>query len=191
MRVALPSLGLLLSALAPTTTAFVPPSLVAPSAASGPVISSTTLSEQKSFSLGNLFGGTATTGSSTASALRGASEPHPSVRPHISPLNRLFDKKPHKPITSEALPVHPDVVSGVLPNGLSYVILPNRSPPGRFEAHLQVFSGSADELEPQQGIAHLTEHVAYMGSRKRERLFGTGSQVRGIVDPSREDVYDM
>jgi hypothetical protein len=57
--------------------------------------------------------------------------------------------------------------------------LPNKSPPGRFEAHLQVFSGSADELEPQQGIAHLTEHVAYMGSRKRELLFGTGSQTNG------------
>jgi predicted Zn-dependent peptidase len=87
-----------------------------------------------------------------------------------------------KPLTSEALPVHPDVHSGVLPNGLPYIILPNKSPPGRFEAHLQVFSGSADELEPQQGIAHLTEHVAYMGSRKRERLFGTGSQTNAYTD---------
>ena len=40
-------------------------------------------------------------------------------------------------------------------------------------------SFTADELEPQQGIAHLTEHVAYMGSRKRELLFGTGSQTNG------------
>lgn len=181
MRVLLPVSALLLSTLLPTATAFIPPSLIAPSSQKQS-LSSTSLSEQKqgssSFSLGNLFGGSASAGSSTASALRGTSEPHPSVRPHISPLNRLFDKKPHKPITSEALPVHPEVVSGVLDNGLSYVILPNRSPPGRFEAHLQVFSGSADELERQQGIAHLTEHVAYMGSRKRERLFGTGSQVR-------------
>ncbi|EED88766.1 stromal processing peptidase, partial [Thalassiosira pseudonana CCMP1335] len=80
------------------------------------------------------------------------------------------------------LPFHPNVKSGVLENGFSYVFLPNRSPPGRFEAHLQVFSGSADELEPQQGIAHLTEHVAYMGSRKRERLFGTGSQTNAYTD---------
>jgi len=69
------------------------------------------------------------------------------------------DLTPPSGSTSELLPVHPDVRSGVLSNGLPYVILPNRSPPGRFEAHLQVFSGSADELEPQQGIAHLTEHV--------------------------------
>lgn len=40
----------------------------------------------------------------------------------------------------------------------------------------------ADEQEPQQGIAHLTEHVAYMGSRKRERLFGTGSQTNAYTD---------
>jgi predicted Zn-dependent peptidase len=40
----------------------------------------------------------------------------------------------------------------------------------------------ADELEPQQGIAHLTEHVAYMGSRKRELLFGTGSQTNAYTD---------
>lgn len=40
----------------------------------------------------------------------------------------------------------------------------------------------ADELEQQQGIAHLTEHVAYMGSRKRERLYGTGSQTNAYTD---------
>jgi hypothetical protein len=132
------------------------------------------------FSLGNLFnGGGGNDESGTTTALRGGKlEPHPSVRSHISALNRL-GPDPQLAPTSEPLPVHPDVRSGTLPNGLPYVILPNKSPPGRFEAHLQVFSGSADELEPQQGIAHLTEHVAYMGSRKRELLFGTGSQTNG------------
>ena len=80
------------------------------------------------------------------------------------------------------LPVHKDVVTGVSKNGLSYVILPVKAPADRFEAHLQICSGSTDELEPQQGIAHLTEHVAYMGSRKRERLFGTGSQTNAYTD---------
>ena len=119
-------------------------------------------------------------------------EAHPSVREHINPLNQLHpeiistlpkDTQPQiqSPSTSSLLPVHPNIKSGVLPNGFSYVILPNKSPPGRFEAHLQVFSGSADELEPQQGIAHLTEHVACMGSRKRERLFGTGSQINAYT----------
>ena len=31
---------------------------------------------------------------------------------------------------------------GSLPNGLRYVLLPNRSPPARFEAHLEVHAGS-------------------------------------------------
>lgn len=34
----------------------------------------------------------------------------------------------------------------------------------------KVFAGSANELESQQGMAHLVEHVAYMGSRKRYLL---------------------
>lgn len=95
--------------------------------------------EGKSFSLTNLFSGD----NGSAPTLRGNKklEPHPSVRPHISALNRLgpdaqIDSK------SEPLPVHPEVRSGTLPNGLPYIILPNKSPPGRFEAHLQVFSGS-------------------------------------------------
>jgi hypothetical protein len=92
------------------------------------------------FSLANLFGGDSAPSSPT---LRGTKnlEPHPSVRSHISPLNRLGPDKTKAP-KSEPLPGHPDVRSGTLPNGLPYIILPNASPPGRFEAHLQVFSGS-------------------------------------------------
>lgn len=92
-----------------------------------------------SFSLANLFGGD----SSSAPAVRGSKNlpPHPSVKPHISPLNRLGPDKV-KETKSEPLPVHSEVRSGTLPNGLPYIILPNKSPAGRFEAHLQVFSGS-------------------------------------------------
>ncbi len=95
------------------------------------------------FSLTNLFGGE----SGGQSALRGNKnlEPHPSVLPHISPLNRLGPDK-QKDTKSEPLPIHPLVRSGTLSNGLPYVILPNKSPPGRFEAHLQVFSGSGEFL---------------------------------------------
>lgn len=80
------------------------------------------------------------------------------------------------------LPSHPSIREGCLPNGLKYIILPNSAPPERFEAHLEIFAGSADELSHQQGMAHLVEHVAYMGSRKRERLFGTGSQTNAYTD---------
>ena len=140
------------------------------------------------FSFSNLFSKSASSATApTRLRPTSATEPHPSERAHISPLNRLSSTTAsaaaaQQEITQSLLPVHPDVRSGTLSNGLPYIILPNKSPPGRFEAHLQVFSGSADELEPQQGIAHLTEHVAYMGSRKRERLFGSGCQTNAYTD---------
>lgn len=153
------------------------------------------------FSLSNLFSKSNRLGSSAAVAEqqqatndvnKSYNTAHPSVRPHISPLNRLLYEtsnsntvalQQQQQLLQELLPVHPDVRSGVLAtNGMPYIILPNKSPPNRFEAHLQVFSGSSDELELQQGIAHLTEHVAYMGSKKRERLFGTGSQTNAYTD---------
>eukprot|EP00934_Nitzschia_sp_Nitz4_P009180 Nitzschia sp. Nitz4//scaffold46_size129759//113169//116946//NITZ4_003524-RA/size129759-augustus-gene-0.27-mRNA-1//-1//CDS//3329552664//9170//frame0 len=117
----------------------------------------------------------------TASVEDESVDEHPSVFPHISPLNRLGNDQIFAP-TADPLPLHPDVQSGTLDNGLPYVILPNKSPAGRFEVHLQVFSGSADELESQQGIAHLTEHVAYMGSTKRGLLANTGSQTNAYTD---------
>jgi hypothetical protein len=93
------------------------------------------------FTLSSLFGGGSTSPSSSSTAA--STVKHPSVRSHRSPLNLLSPDNKH--IFPE-LPVHPEVTSGVLDNGLSYVILPNRSPPGRFEAHLQVFSGSGTSI---------------------------------------------
>jgi hypothetical protein len=98
-----------------------------------------------SFSLGNLFGGSsADSGGAAATKTNKNSEPHPSVRSHISPLNRLGPDAKKLEIKGEPLPVHPDVRSGTLANGLPYIILPNKNPPDRFEAHLQVFSGSGE-----------------------------------------------
>jgi len=70
--------------------------------------------------------------------------PHPSQREHRNPLNLLYPetRAVYEGKHKDRLPIHQDVKSGVLPNGFSYVILPNKSPPLRFEAHLQVFSGS-------------------------------------------------
>ena len=66
------------------------------------------------------------------------------------------------------LPEHPDLHRGTLKtNGLRYVVLPNKVPPQRFEAHLEMHVGSVDENERQQGLAHLVEHVTFLGSRKK------------------------
>jgi predicted Zn-dependent peptidase len=42
------------------------------------------------------------------------------------------------------------LVTGQLDNGLRYVLLPNKTPPERFEAHLEVHAGSVDEREDEQ-----------------------------------------
>jgi hypothetical protein len=39
----------------------------------------------------------------------------------------------------QSLDSHPELVRGRLDNGFEYVILPNKSPPTFFEAHLQVW----------------------------------------------------
>ncbi len=37
-------------------------------------------------------------------------------------------------------------------------------------------SGSVDEGVEEQGVAHLVEHVTFLGSKKRETLLGTGAR---------------
>jgi secreted Zn-dependent insulinase-like peptidase len=91
------------------------------------------------------------------------------------------EERPASP-SSPLLPKHDKLVQGTLENGLSYIILPNKVPAGRFEAHLEVLSGSAHELASQQGMAHLLEHVVYMGSPKRQLISGTGSRTNAYTD---------
>ncbi|CAK9857354.1 unnamed protein product [Sphagnum jensenii] len=80
------------------------------------------------------------------------------------------------------LPSHPKLHHGCLENGLQYVILPNKVPPNRFEAHMEMHVGSVDEEEHEQGIAHMIEHVAFLGSKKREKLLGTGARSNAYTD---------
>ena len=80
------------------------------------------------------------------------------------------------------LPKHPSLIEGHLENGLKYLVVPNNFPRGRFEAHLEILSGSINEMESQQGMAHLLEHIAYMGSPKRQLISGTGSRTNGYTD---------
>ena len=41
----------------------------------------------------------------------------------------------------QELEPNPELVQGQLENGLKYVILPNKVPPNRFEAHLEIHAG--------------------------------------------------
>ncbi|KAJ0988100.1 hypothetical protein J5N97_006456 [Dioscorea zingiberensis] len=80
------------------------------------------------------------------------------------------------------LPSHPKLQQGQLKNGLRYIILPNKIPANRFEAHMEVHVGSIDEEDDEQGIAHMIEHVAFLGSKKREKLLGTGARSNAYTD---------
>ncbi len=53
---------------------------------------------------------------------------------------------------------------GVLPNGVRYVIFPNHEPRNRASLRLLVLSGSLEENDDQQGLAHFLEHMAFNGS---------------------------
>lgn len=60
----------------------------------------------------------------------------------------------------------PALVRGVLPNGLRYVILPNRTPRQEVSIRLEVDAGATLETDAERGAAHFVEHVAFDGSRR-------------------------
>ena len=79
-------------------------------------------------------------------------------------------------------PAHDDIHRGRLSNGLRYVVLPNKVPGDRFEAHLEMHVGSVDEREDEQGLAHLVEHVTFLGSKKRDQWLGSGTRGNAYTD---------
>ena len=62
------------------------------------------------------------------------------------------------------LPADPAARFGQLPNGVRYVVYPNKEPQGRASLRLLVLAGSLHENENQRGVAHFLEHMAFNGS---------------------------
>ena len=73
--------------------------------------------------------------------------------------------KPVAQIDGNLLPTDPEVIIGKLPNGLTYYIRKNTEPKNRAELYLVNKVGSVLETDPQQGLAHFTEHMAFNGTR--------------------------
>lgn len=59
----------------------------------------------------------------------------------------------------------PAVVSGILPNGFQYILMKNSLPKDRVGVHLNIFAGSLNETNEQQGVAHFLEHMLFNGSK--------------------------
>jgi zinc protease len=62
------------------------------------------------------------------------------------------------------LKADPAILFGTLPNGMRYAILKNATPAGQAALRLRIGSGSLQETDAQQGLAHFLEHMAFKGS---------------------------
>ncbi len=68
-------------------------------------------------------------------------------------------------LAREKLTERTDINRGVLPNGLAYIIKQHKNPPTRVSIWMHVSSGSLNESDPQRGLAHFLEHMAFNGSK--------------------------
>lgn len=57
------------------------------------------------------------------------------------------------------------VVYGTLDNGLRYAVMKNSTPSGVAALRMRIATGSLNETDKQQGIAHFLEHMAFNGSK--------------------------
>jgi zinc protease len=67
------------------------------------------------------------------------------------------------------MPRDPAVLSGTLPNGLTWYVRGNDRPANRAVLRLVVNAGSVLEDEDQRGLAHFLEHMAFNGTRSFEK----------------------
>ena len=72
-------------------------------------------------------------------------------------------------LADDSLELDPNLISGTLPNGLTYYIRHNDSPGGRAELRLVVRVGSSHETEEQSGYAHFLEHMMFNGTKSYPR----------------------
>lgn len=63
------------------------------------------------------------------------------------------------------LPTDTAVVTGVLPNGLTYYIRHNETPKGQADFHIAQKVGSILEEDNQRGLAHFLEHMCFNGTK--------------------------
>lgn len=80
-------------------------------------------------------------------------------------------------IEKQVLPLDTTVRTGVLSNGLTYYVCPNKEPKQRAYFRLVVKVGSLVEEENELGIAHFVEHMMFKGSKH----FPSTTEVHGFL----------
>lgn len=63
------------------------------------------------------------------------------------------------------IPSDSKVIYGKLPNGMRYLLMPNKEPADRVSMRLHIAAGSLMEREDQRGVAHFLEHMVFNGSK--------------------------
>lgn len=63
------------------------------------------------------------------------------------------------------IPVDPNIIFGVLPNGMKYALLKNSTPKDSVVLRMRFDVGSFAEADDQRGLAHFLEHMAFNGSK--------------------------
>ena len=62
------------------------------------------------------------------------------------------------------LPIDPAIRIGTLANGVTYWVRPHATPPGKITLWMRVGTGSLNEEDGQEGLAHYLEHMAFKGT---------------------------
>jgi zinc protease len=65
----------------------------------------------------------------------------------------------------QRLPVDPAVQMGRLDNGVTYWVRSHATPPGKIALWMHVATGSVNEEDGQEGLAHFLEHMAFNGTQ--------------------------
>lgn len=81
-------------------------------------------------------------------------------------------------VSAESLPLDSCVMTGTLPNGLTYYIRHNDQTPGQADFYIANRVGSILEEPQQRGLAHFLEHMAFNGSENFPGGNGEDNSIR-------------
>ncbi|UCF34138.1 MAG: insulinase family protein, partial [Phycisphaerales bacterium] len=71
---------------------------------------------------------------------------------------------PATPLHARPLPSDPRIITGKLDNGVTWQYRRHDNPPGKMWVLIHVRTGSLNETDAQQGLAHFMEHMAFNGT---------------------------
>lgn len=77
---------------------------------------------------------------------------------------RAESSAPGWPQAVSDLPAESGIRFGTLPNGMRFAIMHNATPAGQVAIRFRIGTGSLQENDDQQGLAHFLEHMAFKGS---------------------------